>query len=438
LGAASQDIGDIDTALSEFRKAVEISRRGGLIEHELASLVGLAWTMWWTPISTMKDDVIKFFDEAIERARELGNKAVESQVVSIKGIYISLLSRRYDGSGAYKGNQIMVDAERMALETGDPMAISRNRGLRALSERWLGRPRKTVELSEGLVEALRSMFNLNQLSGLMFMRGVALAEIGRIEDGMEVIKEGIDICEKLGGELMLGRLYNSLGYCYQEVYQPDRAWNFNLRSEEVGRKLMEQYPMGREMAGEVVAQASVNLMENLFDQGKPEEAWRRLQSFEGESNGGDYVRARDQRGSRMSYLAAQILVTLKDLSQAEVLIRKNLDRAREEHAKKREGGFLRLLGEVQFGHDEIENAVNSLNEAIRVLKEVGNPRQLWQAHASLASGLAKSKRTSDAREHWGAAAEVIQNTANGLSDRELRAGFLEAKPIREILSKAGS
>jgi hypothetical protein len=68
------------------------------------------------------------------------------------------------------------------------------------------------ELSEGLVEALRSMFNLNQVSGLMFIRGVALAEIGRIEDGMEVIKEGIGICEKLGGELMLGRLYNSLGY----------------------------------------------------------------------------------------------------------------------------------------------------------------------------------------------------------------------------------
>jgi tetratricopeptide (TPR) repeat protein len=237
---------------------------------------------------------------------------------------------------------------------------------------------------------------------------------------------------------MLGRLYNSLGYCYQEIYQPERAWNFNLRSEEVGHKLMEQYPMGREMAGEVVAQASVNLIENLFDQGKLEEAWHRLKSLEEKSKGGDYVRARDQRGSRMNYLAAQILVCRNELSQAEALISKNLERAREEHAKKREGGFLRLFGEVQFSRDEIDNAVYSLNEAIQVLKEVGNPRQLWQAHASLASGLAEHKRTGDAREHWGAAAEVIQNTANGLSDRELRAGFLEAKPIREILSKAGS
>ena len=438
LGSASQAIGDIDTALAEYKEGVEISRRHGLIEHEMSSLAGLAWAMWWTPISTMKDDVIKFFEEAILRAREVGNKAIESQILSVKGIYVSLLSRRYDGSGAYKGNQIMVEAERMALGTGDPKAISSNRGLRALSERWLGRPRKTVELTEGLLEPLRGMFNLNQLSGLIFIRGVALAEIGRIEEGMELLKEGIDICEKLGGKFMLGRLYNALGYCYQEIHDPERAWDFNLRSEKVARQMMKQYPMGREMAGEVLAQASVNLMENLFDQDKPEEAWHRLKPFEEESKSGDYVRARDQRGSRMNYLAAQILVCRKELSQAEALIRKNLKRAREEHAKKREGGFLRLLGEVQFNHEENDNAVNSLKEAIQVLKEVGNPRQLWQAYASLASGLANHGHASDAREHWGAAAKVIQNTANGLSDGELRKGFLEAKPIRKILSKSES
>jgi tetratricopeptide (TPR) repeat protein len=293
-----------------------------------------------------------------------------------------------------------------------------------------------VELTEGALELLRSMFNLNQLSGLIFIRGIALAETGRIEEGMELLREGIDICEKLGGELMLGRLYNALGYCYQEIHAPERAWDLNLRSEKVSRDLMKQYPMAREMAGEVVAQASVNLIENLFDQDKREEAWHRLQSFEEESKSGDYVRARDQRGSRMNYLAAQILVCRKEMTRAHTLIKKSLKRAREEHAKKREGGFLRLLGEVQFSRDEIDSAVDSLKEAIRVLQEVGNPRQLWQAYASLASGLAAHKRMGDAREHWRAAAKIIQNTANGLSDSELRAGFLEAKPIREILSKA--
>jgi hypothetical protein len=48
----------------------------------------------------------------------------------------------------------------------------------------------------------------------------------------------------------------------------------------------------------------------------------------------------------------------------------------------------------------------------------------------------KLGKSSEAREQWGAAAEVIHNLANGLSDRGLREGFLKAVPIHRILSKA--
>ena len=39
---------------------------------------------------------------------------------------------------------------------------------------------------------------------------------------------------------------------------------------------------------------------------------------------------------------------------------------------------------------------------------------------------------------WGVAAIVIHKMANGLSDRQLREGFLGADPVREILSYAES
>ena len=88
--------------------------------------------------------------------------------------------------------------------------------------------------------------------------------------------------------------------------------------------------------------------------------------------------------------------------------------------------------------NEFDRAISSISEAILILKEVGNPRQLWEARASLASAYDKLRRESEAREQWGAAVELIHKTANGLSDRELREGFLNAKPIRDILAKAGS
>ena len=177
-------------------------------------------------------------------------------------------------------------------------------------------------------------------------------------------------------------------------------------------------------------------MENLFDQGKTEEVWDRIKSFEEESKSPDYNRSRDRWEARLDFLASLILLQREKVDEAEARIIKNLEISRREHTKKIEGRFLRLLGEVQMKRNEFDNAISSISEAILILKEVGNPRQLWEAHASLASAYEKLRRESEAREQWGAAAEVIRKTASGLSDRELREGFLSAKPIRDILAKA--
>jgi class 3 adenylate cyclase/tetratricopeptide (TPR) repeat protein len=428
--ASSHEIGDIDTALAGYRRAIEICRKEGKLDIEMDNLAELAWTLWFTPIKTMKDEVIRFCEEGITRAREAGDKAVESRILSVKGFYMSILGHRY------QGNRIIADAGRIALETGNQRAIFFTRFQHATSERWLGRPEKTIELTEGLVEALLSAFNLANSFAIIFIRGLALAEFGRIEDSIAILRDGIDICEKVGAGLHLGRLYNGLGYCYHEIHQSERAWSLNLRSEEVARRQMELYPMSRSTTGEVVAQANVNLMENLLDQGKVDEAWHLIESFREESKRDDYDRARDRWEVRMDYLASQILLHRNEIGPAEDLIQKNLDLTRSERSRKMEGSFLRLLGEVSSRRDEIDRAVNCLNEAILVLQKVGNPRQLWQAHANLASALEKPGRVSEAKAHWGAAAAVIDKTATGLSDRQLKEGFLKAEPIREILAKA--
>jgi tetratricopeptide (TPR) repeat protein len=289
-----------------------------------------------------------------------------------------------------------------------------------------------------MIDAFSKIYNLVSLSAFIFIRGLPLAEIGRIEEAVAVLKHGIDLCEKLGGALNLGRLYNILGYCYSEIHHPEEARKWNLKSEGIARKLMEQYLMGRPMLAEIVAQANVNLMENLFDQGNREEAWDRIISFEEESKTPDYFRSRDRWEARLDFLASLILLQRGNVDQAGTRIAKNLEMSRREHTKKIEGRFLRLLGEVQMKRNESDNAIRSLNEAILILKEVGNPRQLWEAHASLASVYDKLRHGSESREEWGAAADIIRKTAGGLSDQNLREGFLNAKPIRDILAKAGS
>jgi tetratricopeptide (TPR) repeat protein len=430
LASASVDIGDINTALERYKKAMEVCRKHGLIADEMEILVEIGWARWFTPMT--RDETIRSYDEEILRAKEVGDKGAESRILSTKGFYLATLGHRYEGYN------MVVEAEAMALQTGNPRAVIATRGIRAVAERWLGRPGKTVELTEGMVDALSKLFNLNQLSGLIFTRGLSLAEIGRIEDALAALKHGIDLCEKLEGAVHLGRLYNTLGYCYSEIYCPEESWKWNLKSEEIARKLMEQYPMGGLNAGEIIANANVNLMENLFDQGKTEEAWNRIKSLKEESKSSDYSRSRDRWEARLDFLTSLILLQREKFDEAEVRIIKNFEISRREHTKKIEGRFLRLLGEVQMKRKEFDRAISSISEAILILKEVGNPRQLWEAHTSLASVYDKLRRESEAREQWGAAAELIHKTANGLSDRNLREGFLNAKPIRDTLAKAGS
>jgi tetratricopeptide (TPR) repeat protein len=324
----------------------------------------------------------------------------------------------------------------MALESEHQESIVTARLVRAVWERWIGHPRKTLELTEGLVEVLRSMYNISALSNVIWIRGTALAELGQIGDALTIFRNGIDLCERFGALYRLGNLYNCIGYCYSEIYQPEQSWIFNRKSEEVSRNLIERYPMGRRQWAHCLGEAIANLVENLLDQGNLEGAWKQLKAIEEESKSSDFDMNRYQWESRTKYLTAQILVHQNNLDQAETIIQDNLKKVRRDLLKKREGSFLRVFGEVQMNRNETDNAITTLNEAIQILQAVENPRQLWQAYDSLASVFAQTGRHSEAMEQWGAASTIIQNTAEALSDRELREGFLKAEPIRKILSKA--
>jgi tetratricopeptide (TPR) repeat protein len=396
-------------------------------EHEKKGLMHLTSITYMLPVRTEAEQTLK---KAITWARDHQDKAFESILLSD----LSQVEVIHGEAGEAK--QMVFEAERIAKETGKPGPIFIARFARSFLERMYGNPQKTIELTEGMIESLRKTFSLPALPNVMFMRGVALAEIGRVEEGIAVLKDGVDVFERFGAVHRLGSLLNSLGYCYGEIHQYTDAWRLNLKGEEIARRMMKEYPLGRHLYAEIAAQAIVNLLENLFDQGKVDAAWDRMNAFKQESRSKDYDLFRHRWESRMNYLGGQIFLFRNELTKADALIQQGIKEARTLHFKKREGGFLQLLGEIQTRRNKPENAIANLGEAISILEEVGNPRHLWQAHAALASAYNKMGRHSEEQEHWGTAAEIIQNTANGLSDRELREGFLHADPIQRILAKA--
>jgi len=429
LASAQAAVGAIGDAVKGLKKAADISRRNDLHEYEKQSLRDLAMRMREWPVKAEAEQIL---EQASSRAREMNDKALESFIMG------GTLARQLGEYGQrWKAYQKVVERERIGVELGDQRAALSGRLLRAVFERYLGRPQKTVELTEGALESALGVFNVTILGHVIVHRGIALAETGKIENSMAVMKNGIDVYEKFGVQYHLAALYNCLGYCYTELYQAEEAWEANVRSERIARNLFEKYPIGRRHWGHQIGHAETSLVETLFEQGELAEAWEKLKDFEKEAKGQGFDYNPYQWESRLNYLAAQILVQRNELDQAETLIQENLKKVRKDLMKKREGSFLRVLGEIQMKRDEHESAITTLNEAVTILKEVGNPRQLWQAHASIGSALDGLKRFAEAREHWGAAAEVIRDVASRLSDQVLREGFLAAAPVQRILSRAG-
>ena len=157
LASASVDIGDIDTALDMYRKAIEVCQEHGMIPHEMENLAELAWARFFAPMES--EEVLRSYERGISRAKDVGDKGAESRILVMKGFYLARLNH------VYEGHKTILEAEAMALQAGDQRAVVQTRQLRAMTERWLGNPGKALELTEGLADAFNKVKNLSELSG---------------------------------------------------------------------------------------------------------------------------------------------------------------------------------------------------------------------------------------------------------------------------------
>jgi class 3 adenylate cyclase/tetratricopeptide (TPR) repeat protein len=426
LAQSSFQIGDSERCVKESRRSIELSRQYKLIDFERDNLSLLAVVMTNWP---EKAEAQKSYEDGLARAQEIKDKGLESSILSMMGTRAAI-----DGQ-FYKGYQICIKAEKLVLETDDLVGHIMTRVNRSFAERWIGRPEKTVELTEGMAEMARQMGNFYGLSYLASFRGIALAEVGRTEEGIDILKKTIDLCEEFGVSFRLACLYNCLGYCYGEIHQPESAMALNCKAEEIAQALMGKYSKGKWQYAEMLAQSKVNQMENLYDQRKLEDAWNLILNMEKTSKSKDFDMFRYQWQSRMNYLKAKILIDRNELGPAEEIIRHNIENTSKNKMRKREGGFLRLLGEVQITQNQFDNAIDTLNKAVHILTKTGNRKLIWESYSTRAVAFNRLKRLSDEKESWSAANKIITEVADALSDRDLKSGFLSAKPIQDIILK---
>jgi class 3 adenylate cyclase/tetratricopeptide (TPR) repeat protein len=418
-------MGRIEESLEDFIEAIRLSRETGDERTALTCLTQVPMLIYNT---TEKDRIPAFCEEGLDLARALNNKGDEARITAIltHWRYVWGLSDEFAS---------MYQALALAKQSCQPAALLTAGLLLAILERWRGNPGKALGHCEGIVEMLRSGFNIFLASAGAFARGLALTDVGKYDEAIRFLREWIDLMEQNSIYLNLGRCYNSLGWAYSEIYDFQRAISLNKKALE-NVSTLRTSPSLLFSALEMEGQSQVNLMENKFDMGSVDEAWDHIVRFEQVSDQPEYAFLRDRWASRLELLKGNILLSRGNLDEAEELARGCLDTAVRRGYKKYAARAERLLGNTLIRREAHETAETMLRSALLRLEDVGNPKQIWTTHNSLARLYKKMNRHDLAREQWQASASVVQLTADGLQDKDLRGTFTNAAPVRQIMEGA--
>jgi class 3 adenylate cyclase/tetratricopeptide (TPR) repeat protein len=423
---ALHGIGSIEESFGDYQKAISMAQQIGDMRTALGCLCQVPMLIY---NSTLESEMPRICDEGLELAHALGDKGSEARILTIRTHWQYVWQRSNDFKTMY-------DALSLVKESAQPASMFAVRLSLATLERWSGNPSRSLEHSEGLIEILRSVFNIYLASLVSFARGWSLTDVGRYREALQLLSQWVDILEHNGVYVNLGRCLNGLGWTYAELYDVETAFHFNSRALANALALREKSPAIMYSALEMQSQCEVNLMENAFDMGKVEEAWEHIVRYEQQSARPEYDMLRDRWASRLKDLKATILLGRGDLDAAEGLARECLEVGTQRGYKKYVGKAHRLLGRVMTERGAFDKAEDNLRSSLEILETVGNPKQIWISLSDLARLYERMNRSDLAREQWQAALAIAAGTAEGLQDDQLRRTFLSAAPIAEIMGKA--
>jgi tetratricopeptide (TPR) repeat protein len=264
-----------------------------------------------------------------------------------------------------------------------------------------------------------------------WVEALAHGSNGRYERALAILEDVLVTGKRMGEPFWLARALNTVGWIYSELQDHHRAMKWNMRGVEAAQEANFSIP-------EAESNARLNLGDNLMALGRLDEAEKHFQEVEQVARN-----PRPQDHNMLWRYSQHLFHSFGELW----LIRGNTDKAiayadecltlaERSKSRKNIAKGRRLRGQVFLAQGKLAEAEQELSTALEVAQQVGNPTQLWMTHAALARLFEKMKQQDLEQEHWQAADAIVQLTADGIQDNELRETFTNAAPVREIMEHA--
>jgi DNA-binding NtrC family response regulator/tetratricopeptide (TPR) repeat protein len=412
-------VSDFERSRQAAERARELAHDAGDATREGAALAAMAWAATW---ARDLDGAVAHARQAIDVAEPVGADAVLARAQFTIGFVRGV-------TGGLDEAKRAVEYSLMASRSGGDMVHhSLSLSMAGLIKTWEADFAAADQLQ---VEGLAIAREHNLLMPLLFsafMRGLTLTGKGDYSTALSTFREGLELSEKVGDEVIHHRLLNCLGWLHFELGDLDGAAELNGRSADGGRRRNDPgtLPNAELNLGDIaLARGDLVLAGEMLD---------RVERFARDPATSAWMRFR--YSIRLYASLGELALARGDLDQATAHARRCLELAARTNARKNLVKGWRLTGEVASAASRWQEAEHALGEARRIAETIGNPTQLWHTHAVLARLHAAQGREDAARGAAGDAARVIDGVLGGLSDPNLRASFERLALVREVRARA--
>lgn len=413
----SQHSYDLADVLSLLREALQVARQSGNEEGEKQTMHNLRRLQ--NPHFDNRKDRLSIFASALYTSSTVDGdllSAIMKQTTSEMDLDDLL-------AGNWKGRFDLFDALRAAYARhGNQKLEAYCSNVLAGVKLYDGMPQEALQYAQhAYTTSLVTEDGWEKAVSAGIFLALTRLEIGDLEVAYQQAKEGVTAARSIAQSAVLGSCLHVLGLVCLALF----------RLEEAQAAYVETISIGEQLGG-------IRIYNELI-QGK-------LCAINGLL--GDWPQAYTEALSALAmhdYRSSEALLIIEWTRwyETEALLRGgSIEEAREDVRRFGEQvgsnrryriPYLRALAVLAQFDGQREQAIQFLYEAAQLAQQIRLPAEHWPIQAALGRLHQQGGEHEQARAAFVHAATLIQELAGKIQDEELRRGFIEAQPVREVL-----
>ena len=408
LASARQALSEFEQSILDFTMAAEAAARFGNTEAQIDALCGACFSA----------GMLRRTAEMRERAQQA--MAIAEAAGSSTAKAEGLLGYELLFAGDLTAARIRLERARPTLlQEGALSQAAFVTGSLAFLNSLQSEYAKAETLFAEAMDKRMRLANPADLLRITWMRGMALANQGRISEAFQTLEDGVRTGEINGERYFISRIPNTVGWIYSELLDPETALKHNLDGIVAGQQ-----------AGtpEVEANSHINASNAYTALGDLNLAWRHLSEGQQILNAaGEWLKWRFIIRLELEY--ANYWLARQDAVQARASAKRALAKAEAVLARKHAAWAQKLLADVDLLEGNPERAVTECATALEIINRYPCPLIEWKVFLAARKAALLCRDSDQADCMLNRAMKALAVIAGSIREPKLRDKFLASTAI---------